>query len=257
MNYLRLLGIVVLFVLVGLGTVGGCGSSGGGGGGEGCCVVGPDACIDGTNQAECDLLEGVLDKGVMCSALAICGIVPPPTNPPPTNPPPTNPPPTNPPSQCQAPPLNTDFSDIGVFFVDAINAVLIGLTSDGENVALTLSDIPDSGAVIGLGATAQGENLCDIFTALVLDIFVDASGECVRLDNGEMLEVNDLVVFDIPAPSDLSGDCEDIVPLDTADLNEVRHMVIEKMEANGRVRSLDKGQTNILDFVEDIPVSSE
>jgi len=32
MDYLRLLGIAVLFVLVGLGTVGGCGSSGSGGG---------------------------------------------------------------------------------------------------------------------------------------------------------------------------------------------------------------------------------
>ncbi|MCK5391272.1 MAG: hypothetical protein KAJ31_02505 [Deltaproteobacteria bacterium] len=35
MNYLRLVGIAVLFVLVGLGTVGGCGSSGGGGGEDG------------------------------------------------------------------------------------------------------------------------------------------------------------------------------------------------------------------------------
>ena len=34
MNYLRLLGIAVLFVFVGLGTVGGCGGSGGGGNGE-------------------------------------------------------------------------------------------------------------------------------------------------------------------------------------------------------------------------------
>jgi len=77
MNYLRLLGILILFVLVGLGTVGGCGSSGGGGGGEGCCVIGPDACVDGTNQAECDLLEGVLDKGVLCGAIPECGDVPP------------------------------------------------------------------------------------------------------------------------------------------------------------------------------------
>lgn len=84
---------VLIFAGLGLFNIGGCGSSGGGGGGEGCCVVGPDACVDGTNQAECDLLEGVLDKGVMCSAIPECGVVPPPTNPPPTNPPPTNPPP--------------------------------------------------------------------------------------------------------------------------------------------------------------------
>jgi hypothetical protein len=72
MNYLRLLGIVVLFVLVGLGTVGGCGSSGGGSG-EGCCVLGGDACLDGTNQAECDGLGGQLNKGVMCVNIPECG----------------------------------------------------------------------------------------------------------------------------------------------------------------------------------------
>ncbi len=231
MNYVRLLGIAALFIFVGLGTVGGCGSSGGGGGTEGCCVVG-DTCFDGTNKAECDLLGGVLNLGVLCGAIPECSDVPPP--------------------ECQAPPFNTDFSDMGYFFVDAINAVLIGLTSDGENVALTLSDIPDSGAVIGLGASAQGENICDIFTALVLGVFVDASGECVRLENGAMLEVNDLVAADIPLGVDLSGDCADVVPIDTSDLNEARNMVLEKIEADGRVRSLDEGQTNILDMVEDL-----
>jgi len=61
MNYLRLLGIVVLFVLVGLGTVGGC-SSNNKGSGEGCCVIGPDACVDDTNKAECDFLGGELSS---------------------------------------------------------------------------------------------------------------------------------------------------------------------------------------------------
>jgi len=56
MNYLRLLGIAVLFVLVGLATVGGCGSSGGGGG-DGNEDLG---CEDSKNAfceraAECDL----------------------------------------------------------------------------------------------------------------------------------------------------------------------------------------------------------
>ena len=253
MNYLRLLGIIFLFVFVGLATMGGCGSSGGGGGGEGCCVVGPDACVDGTNKAECDLLGGVLDKGVLCGAIEECGVIPPPTDPPPTQPPPT---------QCQAPPLNTDFSDTGFFFVDEANAILIGLTSDGEEVALTLSDIPDSGAVIGLGATPMGENLCDITMALLIspvtsDILADASGECVRLEEGAMLEVNDLVVAGVPLGIDPAGECDTFVPLDTADLNEARLRVIEEMEVNGTLRSLDREQTNILDVVEDVTTNTK
>ncbi len=230
-----------MFVFIGLATVGGCGSSGGGTN-EGCCVIGENACLDGTNKAECDGLGGQLQIGRMCNSIPECGIVPPPTN--------------SPPTQCQAPPLNTDFSDTGYFFVDANNAVLIGLTSDGENVALTLSDIPDSGAVIGLGASAQGENMCDIFTALILDVFSDASGECVRLENGEMLEVNDLVVADIPFGIDLSGDCEDVVPFVTADLNEARNMIIDKMKAKG-VKSLNIGKKNIFNFAENLSVGSD
>jgi len=62
LHYL-LLPLIVVFVF--FGAYGGCGSSGGGSG-EGCCVIGPEACLDGTNQAECDGLGGTLNKGVMC-----------------------------------------------------------------------------------------------------------------------------------------------------------------------------------------------
>jgi len=67
MNYIRLLGIAVLFVFVGLGTVGGCGSSGGSGDGDGNgdlageinCMDGIDN--DGDTQTDCDDIDCILD----------------------------------------------------------------------------------------------------------------------------------------------------------------------------------------------------
>jgi thiosulfate dehydrogenase len=71
-KYQLLLSFFVL-AFIALGSMGGCSSnSGGGKNKEGCCVVGPDACVDDTNQAECDGLGGDLDKGVMCSAIPEC-----------------------------------------------------------------------------------------------------------------------------------------------------------------------------------------
>ncbi len=207
MNYVRLLGIAILFVFLGLGTVGGCGSSGGD--------------ESGNNEAA------------------------PPTNTPPTTPPATNPPIT----QCQVPPLNTDFSSTGYFFIDESNSVLIGLTSNGENVALILSDIPDSGEVLGLGGSVQGENTSDIFTALDMGMFINASGKFERMNNGQMLKVNDLVIADIPFGDNLNAECENSVPFDAGQLSIARHKVIEQLKAKGKVRSVTNGQTNVLDFV--------
>jgi mono/diheme cytochrome c family protein len=71
-KYQLLLSFFVL-AFIALGSMGGCSSSNGGGNNkEGCCVIGPDACLDNTNQAECDGLGGDLDKGVMCSDILEC-----------------------------------------------------------------------------------------------------------------------------------------------------------------------------------------
>ena len=64
MNYLRLLGIAVLFVFVGLGTVGGCGGSGDGDGngdlaGEINCTDGIDN--DGDTETDCSDIDCILD----------------------------------------------------------------------------------------------------------------------------------------------------------------------------------------------------
>ncbi len=40
--------------------------------------------------------------------------------------------PEPPPSGCQSPPLNTDFSDKTIIFIDSVNAVLIEMSSDGN-----------------------------------------------------------------------------------------------------------------------------
>jgi len=202
MNYLRLLGIVVLFVLVGLGTVGGCGSSGGGGGGEGCCVVGPDMCVDGTNKAECDLLFGDLDKGAMCSDLAICGMVPPPTQPPPTQPPP--------PMACMIPDLNTDFSDLLYLFIDPVTELGIAVTSDGELVVIVLVDLDLD--TIGLGAIPIDAFACEVFEALVEGIFVGASGDCGKSDDSTLFAIFELIVIEVLFP-DIIGECVAVEPI--------------------------------------------
>jgi len=56
--------------------------------------------------------------GSSCSSIPECSVEPPPT-------------PT--PTECQLPPLNTDFSDLLYFFVDAPNNVAIGVSSTGED----------------------------------------------------------------------------------------------------------------------------
>ena len=62
--------------------------------------------------------------------------------------------PTPTPPVCQSPPLNTDFSDIGVFFVDSVNQILIGVSSNGDVATIVLTDIPDSGVELLLEADA-------------------------------------------------------------------------------------------------------
>jgi len=167
--------------------------------------------------------------------------------------------PPPPPSGCQSPPLNTDFSDRGYFFVDSVNAILIGLTSDGENVVLTLSDIPDSGAIIGIGATAVSGNECDISVATFNNIdFFAASGTCLRLQNGEMLQVNNFIVAGNPLGVNPRGECDQLVffKTESASLNEETKKMVKEFEASGRTRGLDTSQTHVLDLVKELKATS-
>ena len=231
MNYLRLLGIVVLFVLVGLGTVGGC-SSNNKGSGEGCCVIGPDACVDDTNKAECDFLGGELDKGVMCVNIPECDVVPP---------------------QCQVPALDTDFSNLLFLFIDESNNVLIGVTSIGTDVIITLADIEIDPAIISLFAIPISPNLAAIDSALVLETLLEATGDAVRVDNGSVFQINDLIVLDIPLGNDLEGECDSVEPIVTSSTETLRNVMLDMkirglLEEDGSVDS----SNHILNFVDEL-----
>jgi hypothetical protein len=223
LRYLMLSSVVVVMLL---GIYGGCGSSGGG----------------GNNPPPTN---------------------PPPTNPPPTNPPPTQPPPTNPPTQCQAPPLNTNFSDTAFFFIDAVNAILVGLTSTGTDVVMTLSDIPDSGAIIGLFGGNVTTNTCLIDTAVILDVLFPATGQCVRSNNGSTFAVLNFQSLGVQLV-DVIGQCDTVAPLGVTAQRSLEEELVDasisiaiELSELGVLRGSELEQSNILDFTLDLEERSE
>ncbi len=166
-----------------------------------------------------------------------------------------------PPLVCQSPPLNTDFSDRGVFFIDSVNRVLIGITSDGGVVAILLADIPDSGVLLGLEGDVLSSTVCDITLGqfIVDGMFfptTDATGECRLENNFTDFVIEDLFVAGIPAPSDLRGECLDIVLFRTSSeylidtLNKTMLDKLQKMAGDDQITKEESGF--ILDFNEDI-----
>jgi len=184
-------------------------------------------------------------------------------NPPSTNPPPTQPPPTNPPTQCQAPPLNTDFSDTAFFFIDAVNAILVGLTSTGTDVVMTLSDIPDSGAIIGLFGGNVTANTCQIDTLIVDDVLFPATGQCVRSNNGFTFAVLNLQSLGVQLV-DVTGQCDIVTPLNSTAQRSVEEELVDasinlaiELSELGVLRGSELEQSNVLDFLLDLEELSQ
>ncbi|GJM17628.1 MAG: hypothetical protein DHS20C13_29550 [Thermodesulfobacteriota bacterium] len=190
---------------------------------------------------------------------------PPPTNPPPTNPPPTDPPPTNPPptqpppSECQIPSLNTDFSDVGYFFVDDFTNILIGVTSTGNDVVMTLSDIPDSGAILGIFGGVTSADTCLIDTLVIDDLLFPASGLCVRSNNGATFSVLDFESLGVELV-DVIGQCDTVVPLGTAQFSLEENLIDTSSriaqdlnkELNQRGSDTEENESIISDFMFDL-----
>lgn len=210
MRVLRILAVSLLFVFTGLGIVGGCGGGGGGGGGQ------PTA---------------------------------PPTTPPTTPPtaPPTAPP-TEPPTACQVPPLNSNFSNLLYIFIDEPNNIIIGVTSDGETVAIAAADIIEDPLVIALGAIPVSADLALIDVALVEDLIFDASGDGVRLNNGSIFQVNDLIIGDVVFDFDMEGECDSVEPLNASSSNTLRGLAGDLSQTRG----LDTGSGIITDYAIDV-----
>ena len=131
----------------------------------------------------------------------------------------------NGPAICQSPPLNSNFSNLGVYFVDSVNSVLIGLSSDGFNVVMVLTDIPFNGAAIGIFAFETSQTHC-IVDAGVADLDMDgsfdndpifeATGACDLLMSRTYLLLDNLVIGGVPLGADVTGQCSEIQPFDVS-----------------------------------------
>ena len=128
---------------------------------------------------------------------------------------------------CQSFSLNTDFSDRGFFFVDSVNSVLIGLTSNGSDVVVVMSDIPDDGTKIGGFVFQVKDGGCNIASGSVdLDMdgsfndekILPASGTCSLESDGTEFVLQDFVLNHVPLGGDLKAICGSIpAPLSFSD----------------------------------------
>jgi hypothetical protein len=158
------------------------------------------------------------------------------------SPSPTNPPPTNPPSQCQVPALDTDFSDLLFFFIDVPNNVLIGVTSDGEEVIIALADIEVDPVIIGLFAIPIGPNVAVIDAAVIEELLGEATGDAVRVDNGSVFQIIDLILAGIPLAFDLEGECDSVEPLVTTSTETLRNVLLN-MKTRGLLEEDGSGDS--------------
>ena len=113
--------------------------------------------------------------------------------------------------KCQMPAFTSDFGNFVYFFIDLVNAVDLGVFSDGEFLAFSLEDIPSTGAIFFV-ADVDGANDCTIFAITDLDLVFPASGTCERQDDGGVFVVNDLTAVGVVAPQ-LVGDCDEVIDI--------------------------------------------
>ncbi|HVY54238.1 MAG TPA: calcium-binding protein [Thermodesulfobacteriota bacterium] len=129
---------------------------------------------------------------------------------------------------CQSLPLTSNFSNLGVFFVDPVHSVLVALTSDGLNVVMLLTSIPFNGTLIGAFGFPTSSTHCIVdFGVVDLDedgdlldeLLLDASGTCDLLSNRTVFSLNNFSILDVPLGVNIVGQCSEIVVLNTASLN--------------------------------------
>lgn len=164
-------------------------------------------------------------------------------------------------SRCEMPPLSSNFSDTGYYFEDSFNSVLIGVTSDGVDVVIVMSDIPDSGARVGAFATPVSSTSCDIYAG-VLDTDADfnfqdeqllqASGECFRLENGSRFQVDNFTAGGVPLGTNLDGQCIDTVNIRTSEMKEMNEKAEEISRDRFEQRNDNGYGETILDFFEEL-----
>lgn len=150
-------------------------------------------------------------------------------------------------ANCTSPGFTTDFTGDSVFFVDSQNNVLIGLSSNGVVVAILLSDIPFSGALIGLGGVPISASICDILLGLLDvdgdfdfsdEILFNADGNCMLQDGFTEFVLNNLSILGLPLNLNLRGLCDEIVEANQLnndidlnnDINKLSNMMFDKLD---------------------------
>jgi len=160
------------------------------------------------------------------------------------------------PSVCQSPPLNTDFSDRGVFFVDSFNAFLIGITSDGNVVTILLADIPDSGAQIGLVGIPTSATVCEIVAGTIDlgETLLDATGECRLEGNFTIFVIEDVSIIGVPIPLSI-GECEEVIFFGARSENltkTLKNTMLDKLQKMAERQTGKEKKGLILDLHQDI-----
>jgi len=230
MKIYRLLSLGLLFVFITFGALGGCG---GGDGDDGDEIIIELICDDGLDNdgngfTDCDDLACVIDPA--------CG--------------------------CESPPLDTDFSDRGVFFIDSENAVLIGLTSFGDDFELLLADIPDSGLLLTLVGDVVSSTVGDITLSQfildgVLQPILPATGECRLENNFTDIVIENLSIIGVAVP-DLNGVCneiiffEDVVKTPSDNLTSLENALNNKMQKILKQKTRLNDKAPVLDLYRDL-----
>jgi len=141
---------------------------------------------------------------------------------------------------CQSPPLTTNFSNLGVVYIDTFNAILVALTSNGFDVAMVLTDIPFNGAILGLGAFATSSTHCIVdfgvfdtdFDGSLQDEFsFNATGICDLVFNRTVLFLDNVVLAGEPLGFNITGECSEVVPLSTTAVKGERPSVEDMTSA--------------------------
>ena len=134
---------------------------------------------------------------------------------------------------CRVPPLDTNFSNELYIFFDEFNNVITGVSSDGEVVAIAVADNIPNPSVFTFGGLAEGPNLAIIELAVFEGVTFDASGEGVRLNNGAVFHVNDLVFGGTPLSFDIEGECDSVEVLTVSAEDTVRSVASDLSATKG------------------------
>jgi len=127
------------------------------------------------------------------------------------------------PGVCQMPPLTNNFSNEIYFFLDSDTGFVVGVSSTGRIVSITITAPPGSFGTKSYRANTLGEDsedFCDIFREIFADGDQGADGSCSRQSNGSRFVV--FVDNNNPLFFNITGDCFTVVspvsPVGTSDI---------------------------------------